>query len=340
MEQKRKSFPWVKWLVLVVVLLVIVRLELPYYYSQPGLAQSVEEMVDVRDGNKDDEGTFMLTTVRSAKATPALMAWSWFSEFRSLNPAPSGMTDEEYDQRQQLLMSNSQDDAKIAAFQASEAGEVEIEYTGVYVVGTTEGMSADEQLEPGDIITHVDGEAIETSEALIDTLAMYSEGDIVTLTFEREEETLMKNLEFSSFPDELNMDRDRVGVGVSVETVRTTTFTPEVDIAAGAIGGPSAGLIFALEVYSQLEDIDLTAGYQIAGTGTINEDGDVGSIGGANQKVVASDRAGADYFLVPTSGNNYEDARAAAESINTDMEIVPIQTFEEALSFLETLQDE
>ncbi|AIC94935.1 SepM family pheromone-processing serine protease [Shouchella lehensis] len=340
MEQKRKSFPWIKWVVLIIVFFLIVRFELPYYYSQPGMAEPVEEMVTVEGGIKDDEGTFMLTTVRSAKATPALLFWSLFSEFRSLNPAPSGMTDEEYNQRQQLLMAHSQDDAKIAAFRASNKGDVQIDYSGVYVVGTTEGMSAADQLEPGDVITHVDGEEVGTSEALIDLLAAYSDGDIVTMTFERDDEILMKNLAFSTFPDELNLGDERVGVGVSVETVRTATFSPEVDIAAGAIGGPSAGLIFALEIYSQLEEIDLTSGLQIAGTGTINEDGEVGAIGGANQKVVASDRAGADYFLVPKNGNNYEEARAAAESINTDMEIVPIETFEEAIAFLETLQND
>lgn len=75
------------------------------------------------------------------------------------------------------------------------------------------------------------------------------------------------------------------------------TTSPGITINTKDIGGPSAGLMMALEIYDQLTETDLTKGLEIAGTGTINEKGEIGPIGGISQKVIAADRAGIDIFL-------------------------------------------
>ena len=88
--------------------------------------------------------------------------------------------------------------------------------------------------------------------------------------------------------------------------------SPEVDINTSEIGGPSAGLMFALEIYNQLIDEDITKGFSIAGTGTISPDGKVGPIGGIDQKVVAADKAGQRFSLrrmkMVKKKSNYEIA--------------------------------
>ncbi len=73
---------------------------------------------------------------------------------------------------------------------------------------------------------------------------------------------------------------------------------PKVEVNSDEIGGPSAGLMFTLEIYNQLAKEDLTNGHQIAGTGTI-DDGKIGPIGGIQQKIVAADKAGAEMFFAP-----------------------------------------
>ncbi|WP_245808806.1 SepM family pheromone-processing serine protease [Shouchella patagoniensis] len=344
MEENRRKFAWKRWVILFIVILLLGRWELPYYYSQPGIAQTLEGMIDVEEGYKDDTGSFMLTTIRSAKATPILAFWSVFSEFRSLYPAPEDLSDDEYDERQRILMNNSQENAKIAAYQAAGIGEVDIEYNGVYITDTIDGMSADNVIKAGDLITQVDGEDVRTEEELLQKLSGFDDGEEVQLTVDYNGEIRTEILVFTEFPEEANVSQGRVGVGiVGPVTNRTASFDPEVTITAGAIGGPSAGLMFSLEIYSQLLEIDLTKGYEIAGTGTIDEQGNVGPIGGANQKVVAANREGADFFLVPNQkgavGSNYEEAKEAAESINTSMEIIPIDTIDEALEFLISLPD-
>ncbi|GIN07413.1 hypothetical protein J1TS1_15580 [Shouchella clausii] len=342
MEGTRRTFAWKRWVLLFIIIVVLGRLELPYYYSQPGIAQTLEGMIEVEEGYKDDTGAFMLTTIRSARATPLLAIWSLFSQFRSLSPAPKNISDEEYDERQIMLMNNSQESAKIAAYRAAGKGEVEIDYNGVFVTGVVPGMSADGVLEAGDLITAVNGETIETVEELFDHISNYKEGETVELTYERGTAIRTDTFTFSTFPVDQSVEDGQVGIGiVGPVTKRSARFDPAVEISAGSIGGPSAGLMFALEIYSQLLEIDLTKGYQIAGTGTIDDDGNVGPIGGAKQKVVAADREGADYFLAPNENgahnSNYKEAKAAAEAIGSKMEIIPIDTLEEALSFLKGL---
>ena len=101
----------------------------------------------------------------------------------------------------------------------------------------------------------------------------------------------------------------------------------DIEIDAGAIGGPSAGLAFALDIVDELgEDID--RGRKIVATGELTIDGEVLPIGGVKQKAIGAHEADADIFLVPDA--NYEDARKAVD----DLEIIPVSTFDEALSVL------
>lgn len=87
------------------------------------------------------------------------------------------------------------------------------------------------------------------------------------------------------------------GIGIVLVEDKDVKTNPEVKINTEQIGGPSAGLMFSLEIYNQLVEEDITKGYRIAGTGMISSDGTVGPIGGIEQKIVAADREGAEIFL-------------------------------------------
>jgi PDZ domain-containing protein len=116
--------------------------------------------------------------------------------------------------------------------------------------------------------------------------------------------------------------------------VRELTEPPfPVAIQAGNVGGPSAGMMHALAIIDTLTPGELTGGNVIAGTGTIEYDGSVGSIGGIRQKVVAAEAAGASVILVPAG--NYEEALTAERD---SIDIVPIANLEEAIAYLENLE--
>ena len=118
-------------------------------------------------------------------------------------------------------------------------------------------------------------------------------------------------------------------MGVEVQNAEEFEFPVDIEIDAGGIGGPSAGLAFALDIVDELgEDID--RGRTIVATGELALDGTVHPIGGVKQKAIGAREAGADIFLVPDG--NYEEARDAVDGLR----VVPVSTFDEALSVLAT----
>jgi PDZ domain-containing protein len=111
-------------------------------------------------------------------------------------------------------------------------------------------------------------------------------------------------------------------------------FPIKVRINSGDIGGPSAGLMFALGIVQRLTGKDIAHGCKVAGTGTIDFDGTVGAIGGAKQKVIAARDAGAQYFLVPDVPDNVGPAKTNRGNVK----VVPVRTLRQALAFLRTLR--
>lgn len=331
-----------------ITLLIIVAIffgffySLPYYISKPGMAKELDTIVDV-DGGYEGDGSFMLTTVRMGKANLVSYIRALFSDYQEIYPLEAirdeTETDEEYNVRQMYLMSSS----KITAIEVAckKAGiPVEYKFHGVYVLNVVEDMPADGKLRPGDRIFEVDGKKIKSSEQFVNYIAGKKAGDVVTLTFKREGKVKKESLELRPFPDEEN----KVGIGIGLVDDKEAVTVPEIEIRTDNIGGPSAGLMFALEIYDQLTKEDLTRGYRIAGTGTLAPDGKVGRIGGIEQKVIAAHKSGAEIFFAPKEDGeqgigelNYEAALRTAKDIGTDMKIVPVASFDEAVRYLEEL---
>ncbi|MYL70856.1 PDZ domain-containing protein [Halobacillus litoralis] len=313
---------------------------LPYYIYKPGTADALNDIVKV-DGGFDSEGDMHLVTVRGGQATPVQWVLAKVRPFHQIYPLedirPEGVSEEEYFHAQLQMMESSQEASKVVAYQAA-GKEIDINYEGVYVMNVIEGMPAEEILETGDQIVKVDGEDIQETSDLIDYVSNKGEGESVMLTIVRDEETIDRELELAPFPD----NPDKVGVGISLVTDRTVDVKPEVKVKSGEIGGPSAGLMFSLEIYDQLTELDITKGYEIAGTGEINYEGQVGRIGGIDKKVVAASDHGAEVFFAPNEegreGSNYQIAKETAEQIDTDMKVVPVDTFQDAIDYLQNLE--
>lgn len=338
----KKTVRYGLFLLIIVTLFFSFFYSLPYYISKPGMAKELDTIIEV-DGGHEAEGDFLLTTVRMGKANLVSYIRALFSEYQEIYPLEAirdkTETDEEYSFRQLYLMSSS----KLTAIEVAckKAGiPVEYEFRGVYVLNVVENMPAEGKLRPGDRIFEVDGKKINSSEQFINYIAGKKEGDVVTLTFERDDKVKNTSLELQAFPD----DKNKVGIGISLVDDKAAVTEPKIEIQTDNIGGPSAGLMFALEIYDQLTEEDLTRGYRIAGTGTLSPDGKVGRIGGIEQKVIAAHKSGAEIFFAPKeeggqgiSELNYEAALRTARDIGTDMKIVPVATFDEAVRYLEKL---
>lgn len=339
----------VKWISYTLLLYLFFFIPIPYYIERPGNAVDINPLIEVDGASQNIEGRLMLTTIEMFKATP-------FTYFYQFLPYHSIVGEEqllgqfenydEYRVLQRYFMDNSIDMAKAAAFNASELS-YDIDYLGVYVMSIAEESLFNSELVLGDSIVAINDHPFQNTDEFVELVSEREVGDTISLVIERNDER-------SEIEGELIMleSTGLPGIGISLVTRTQVETDPLVSINAGNIGGPSAGLMFALEVYSQLNDLRLN-NYQIAGTGTINETGEVGRIGGVEKKVVAADREGADIFfvpddlvdedildLIPDYRSNYQAALETAEDIDTEMDIVPVRHISEAIDYLNNIADQ
>lgn len=338
---RNRRLTWV-FFIAVLAAIVVNFIQLPYYITKPGLAEELSPIIKVDGGDTDDKGSFSLTTVRMGQANPYSYAFAKVSKYQELFPIgqirQDGESDEEFNYRQLHMMEGSKETAILVAYK--KAGEkIEIKNHGVYVIHVLPDMPAAKSLKAGDRIFKLNGHEFDTSEKFIEYVSGLKKGDSVAIEFERDKKVQKAEIKVAPFPKEPK----KIGIGISLVTDQELKAKPDIVMDTEEIGGPSAGLMFTLEIYNQLKEEDLSKGYKVGGTGTISPDGTVGPIGGISQKIVAADKAGIEIFFAPNEkgarDSNYREAMAAGKDIGTKMKIVPVDTFEDALKFLESLPE-
>jgi Lon-like protease len=303
-----------------------------YFAFFPGDALPVSRMVKVSGGGDVEKGSFLMTTILAREANFYTWVFARFDSTMSLKTRdeylPRGMDMQEYNRYSQRLMDESKSSAIVVGLKA--AG-IAAKFTGkgVRVLEIMTDSPARDKLAEGDIIRSIDGMPTEVSEELTDHMSSIGVGKRVLLKVDRKGVNLDVVLVTAEHPTL----KERAALRIRIETVEPGYYTPvRVEIDPGNISGPSAGLMFTLEIINQARNgEDLTRGNKIAGTGTMSSTGRVGPVGGAAQKVAAAEKAGAQYFLVPKE--NLAEAQKAAKKVR----VVPVETVEEALVFLKNL---
>ncbi|MFW0861453.1 MAG: PDZ domain-containing protein [Dethiobacter sp.] len=318
-----------KTLAIILISIVLLSARTGYMVVRPGSAEDIANFITVEEGDKDHAGSFYLVTVTQQNASPLLLLYGLLDPIADLQPLrtviPPGMEPEEHRRLLNQWMQESQNLARVIALRRFGI-DVPIKSDGVEVVALGEESPAMGLLEPRDVIVAVDGQQVSLAEELVTKVQLRAVGEPVELTVLRGKDAVTVTIPTTIHSEQ----KDKAAIRVTIQTLNWQPQLPvEIEIQVGQITGPSAGLMFVLEILNQLEPTDLTAGNQIAGTGTINLKEEVGSIGGVRQKVRAAEKAGARYFLVPEE--NFEEAKMVARSI----ELVPVATLEEALAFLE-----
>lgn len=190
---------------------------------------------------------------------------------------------------------------------------------------------ADDVLEPGDTLTTADGVVLNTVDDLATALEDHEPGDLIEVELVRAggTETETVEVELIESPD----GSGRTIVGFYPFDTASVQLPFELNIDTGTIGGPSAGLAFTLTLIDELSEGDLTGGADVAVTGTIGVEGQVGAIGGLAQKASVVQQLGIDTFIVP-AGQSDESLAAAREVVGDDVDIVTVGTVQEALDAL------
>jgi Lon-like protease len=199
---------------------------------------------------------------------------------------------------------------------------------GVIIVLVEPHTPASKILKTSDTILKADGKQVTSVNGLRAILARHKPGDKVTIVYRRGDQTRTATIE--TVPDP--QDPKQALVGISARDDLRVKLPVKVSINADGVGGPSAGLAFALDILQELGH-NITHGHRVAATGELALDGTVLPIGGVKQKTLGVRAAGVDVFLVP-AGENAQEARRYADGIR----IIPVKNFPQALRALQTLR--
>ncbi|MEY2232767.1 MULTISPECIES: PDZ domain-containing protein [Streptomyces] len=250
------------------------------------------------------------------------------------NLYPNGKTEAESTQENAEEFSQSQQSAKVAALK-----QLGIPVTARVIVSTVVKASPSEgKLHAGDVIKSVDGAAVTAPEDVAKLVTLHKPGEPVEFTIVPAKEATEAAKAGNENPATTKVtitagkaegDGHAI-VGIRAGTDHTFPFT--IDIKLADVGGPSAGLMFALGIVDKLNPEDLTGGKFVAGTGTITDEGKVGPIGGIQMKTIGARQAGAEYFLTPA-----ENCASAASHVPDGLTLVKVSTIGDATKALEKI---
>lgn len=241
---------------------------------------------------------------------------------------PAGLDAAELEQFSHRLLVESQRIAEVVALREAGA-QVRVEDAEVQVLRTLPGTPAEAELRPGDVIEAADGETVRTVAELVSIVYGHVAGEPVELRLRRAGRTRWVSLPALHGP--LDTEGPVLGA-VLVSTGFAYQAPVTIHIDSGPLaGGPSGGLMYALGVYNALVTEDITRGHRIAGSGTLRLSGSVGPVDGIRLKVQAAEAGGAEHFLAPA------DQAPAAQAAARKMQVIPVRTFQEALTALRQL---
>ncbi len=250
------------------------------------------------------------------------------------NLYPNGKTEAESTQENAEEFSQSQQSAKVAALK-----QLGIPVTARVIVSTVvKDSPAEGRLHAGDVIKSVDGTAVTAPEDVAKLVTKHKPGEPVEFTIVPAKEATEAAKAGNNDPatSKLTITAGKAEgdghaiVGIRAGTDHTFPFT--IDIKLADVGGPSAGLMFALGIVDKLTPEDLTGGKFVAGTGTIDDAGKVGPIGGIQMKTIGARQAGAEYFLTPA-----ENCASAASHVPDGLTLVKVSTIDDATKALEKI---
>jgi PDZ domain-containing protein len=300
----------------------------PWYITAPGAAIDTGGLIEVAGGDSRQGQLFMLVVTTQ----PANLFWYLYAkadpraELETREQFLGNITDyEKYVELTRQMMEDSKQTAMAIGLKHAGYGRGTVP-VGAQITDLSTGSPNTDLFRPGDVVVAVGGRLITTAGQLREALAAVTPGSQVAVRVKRAGKEIDLTARTIESPDPARKGQAILGVLIKDSIL----FDVPVDIAikTGAITGPSAGLMFTLQIIDQLTPGGITGGRVVAGTGTVEADGAVGLIGGVKQKVFAAEAAGASVMFVPRA--NYPDAASVA----TRLTVVPVDRVEDALAWL------
>lgn len=313
-------------ILLIILPLVILTFFVPtgIYVERPGDAVQVDNRIQIQGAQTyENPGALMLTTVSLIPSSLLELSVALFgnskleSEVSLLGPNP----DPNRNNQIEVEAMNQSKQAAAAAALIHLGYNVSVTQEGVQVDAVAQGLPADGKLQVGDVITAVNGQPALTTAVLKNLIVGAGIGTELTLRVSRGGQYLDIALTSVENP---NQPGEPV-IGIADEDKVKIDLPFPVQIDTGGIGGPSAGTMMALSIIDVLTPGGMTGGKKIAGTGTIDVQGNVGAIGGINFKIKAAESAGAVAFIYPV------DNESEVDKVKARIPLYPVKTLDEAL---------
>ena len=315
-----------KFILGIICILLICYIKFPYYIDAPGGITNMNDKIEM-EGYKS-KGSFNLAYVREYRATLPTMLISLIKKDWDLIKQDEVLLDTEddkaYEYRDKILMKESISNAIYVAYTKANK-QINITSNKLLVLYLAENSNTN--LEVGDEIISINDKKVSNKQQLAQIINNSNIGDKIEI------KVINNNKEYNRYAYIINEDNSKK-IGILISNIKKYKTNPKVKVNVDKNeSGSSGGLITALSIYDSLVEKDITNGLTIVGTGTIDLDGNIGSIGGVEYKLKSAVKEKADLFIVPND-ENYKEALKVKEKNNYDIEILGVSTFDEVIEWL------
>lgn len=316
-----------KFIISIIIILLVCYIKFPYYIDAPGGITNMNQKIEI-DGY-DSKGSFNLAYVKEYRASIPTMLISIINKDWKLIKQEEILLntedDNSYEYRDKILMKESISNAIYVAYTKANK---KIDIISNKLLVTYIDVNANTDLVVGDEIISINNKKIENKEN-ITNIVNNNIGDKIEI------KVLNDNKEYDRYAYIINEDNSKK-IGILISNIKEYKTNPKVKVNIDKNeSGSSGGLITALSIYNSLIKEDITNGLTIVGTGTIDLDGNIGSIGGVEYKLKSAVKEKADLFIVPKD-ENYKEAIKVKKDNNYDIEIIGVSTFDAVIEYLES----
>lgn len=314
----------IKYILILVIVGIIANYPLPYYIEAPGGTIDITNRIDI-DGGYVSKGSLNLLYVTEYRGNIMTYLMGLVLPNFDIEKQEERQISNESAQdiyiRNRVMLENSIDNATILAYRHANKTVNITGYNNVILANYN-----DNDLKIGDNIISIDNVKVSNLIDIKNELDKKEANQTITIGIRRDNKE-------HSFKVKLD---DEKKLGIIVQTDYEYELDPEINIKfKTSESGSSGGLMLALSIYNAITSEDITHGLKVAGTGTIDIEGNVGEIGGVKYKIMGAVRNKMDLVFVPTA--NYEEAIKVKKEHNYDIDIIKVNTFEEALNYLNNL---
>ena len=314
----------IKYILILVIVGIIANYPLPYYIEAPGGTIDITNRIDI-DGGYVSKGSLNLLYVTEYRGNVMTYLMGLVLPNFDIEKQEERQISNESAQdiyiRNRVMLENSIDNATILAYRYANKTVNITGYNNVILANYN-----DNDLKIGDNIISIDDVKVSNLIDIKNELDKKEANQTITIS-------VMRDNKEHSFKIKLD---DEKKLGIIVQTDYEYELDPEINIKfKTSESGSSGGLMLALSIYNAITSEDITHGFKVAGTGTIDIEGNVGEIGGIKYKIMGAVRNKMDLVFVPTA--NYDEAIKVKKEHNYDIDIIKVNTFEEALNYLNNL---